>query len=64
MRLSQLLPASIFICVLSVAGCGGSNEPSSVDSGELQSYVQDNAAALAAEDAAMEMEDANEDEDE
>ncbi len=64
MRLSQLLPASIVVCVLSVAGCGGSNEPSSVDSGELQSYVQDNAAALAAEDAAMEMEDANEDEDE
>jgi hypothetical protein len=63
MRLSHLLSAFLVACGLSVAGCGGSNEPTSIDSGELQSYVQENADALAAEDAEMEAEDAAEDAD-
>ena len=63
MRLSQLLSACFVVFGLSITGCGGSNEPTSVDSGELQSYVEDNAAALAAEDAAMEAEEEAEDAD-
>jgi len=63
MRLSQLLSAFVVVCVLSLVGCGGSGEPTSVDSDELQSYVEDNAADLAAEDAAMEAEEEAEDAD-
>ncbi len=44
-------------------GCGGSNEATSVDSGELQSYVEENAAALAEEDRLMEAEEEDEDDD-
>jgi hypothetical protein len=36
----------------------------SVDSGELQSYVEDNAATVAAEEAAAEEEEAEDDDDE
>ncbi len=63
MRLSQAFAAFLIICGLSLVGCGGGNEPTSVDSGELQNYVQENAAALAEEEAAMEAEEAAEDAD-
>ena len=63
MRLSQLLSAFFVVFGLSITGCGGSNEATSVDSGELQSYVEDNAAALAEEDRLMEAEEEAEDAD-
>jgi hypothetical protein len=63
MRFSRFLFALLAVSTFSFLGCGRSNEPTSVDSGELQSYVEDNADALAAEDAAMEAEDAEEDAD-
>lgn len=63
MRLCQLFFALLMVSGLSFAGCGGSGEATSIDSGELQSYVQDNAPALAAEDAAMDAEEEAEDED-
>lgn len=60
MRLCQLLFALLVVAGLSLSGCG-SNEATSVDSGELQSYVQENADQLAAEEAAEEAEEAMED---
>ena len=61
MRLSRLLFGMLFISGLTIAGCG-SNEATSVDSGELQSYVEENADALAAEEAAEVAEEAMEEE--
>ena len=51
MRLSRFLFAMLFVSGLTFAGCS-SNEATSVDSGELQSYVEANADQLAAEQAA------------
>lgn len=52
----------LLVVSLSLVGCG-SKEPTSVESGELQQFVEDNAAQLAAEDAAYEAEEAAEDAD-
>ena len=62
MRSSQFLFALLVASTLSLVGCGRGSETTAIDSDELQSYVEDNAEALAAEDAAMEAEDAEEDE--
>jgi uncharacterized protein YcfL len=62
MRFSRPLLVSVFVVSLSLVGCG-SKEPTSVDSGELQQFVEDNAAQLAAEDAAYDAEEAAEDAD-
>ena len=61
MRLSALALALLMMTGLSISGCG-SNEATSVDSGELQSFVEENADVLAAEDAAEAAEEAMEDE--
>ena len=63
MRLSHVLPAFVVVFGFSCSGCGGGGEPTSIDSDELQSYVEENAAALAAEDAAMEAEEEADDAD-
>jgi hypothetical protein len=63
MHLSRVLCAILLVGLVSFAGCGRSSEVTSVDSSELQSYVEENAAELAAEDAALEAEDAEDDDD-
>jgi hypothetical protein len=63
MHLSRVLCAILILGLVSFAGCGRSSDATSVDSSELQSYVEENADALAAEDAAADAEDAEEDAD-
>lgn len=51
----------ILISALSFAGCGDSNEPTTIEVGEVQQYVNENAAQLADEDAVADAEEAAED---
>lgn len=61
MLLNRMVTALFLISALSFVGCGGSSEPTTIDVSEVQQYVNENAAALADEDAIADAEDAAED---
>ncbi len=65
MRLVHL--SMLCLCVSMLVGCGGDSGPQTVDSSEVESYVAENADAVALQeqiDAAAEAEAAAEEEDE
>ena len=63
MHFSRFLSIFCVVCILSMIGCGASNEPTTMDASEVQRYVEENEAALAEEDALADAEEAEDDDD-
>ena len=64
MFFSRFFVALLFLFCGFVIGCGGSNEPTVISDGELQQYIEENAADIAEQERIDEMEELAEAEEE